>query len=94
MYKRELGSLYRQRAALLKLLRWSVVIDLAAPAVGAAITTCIFWGAWWLVLGFLALHSLLAWVLVSEDLRDIRREQRWQRWVDEHTTIRNDFPKD
>lgn len=71
-----------------------LLMDVFWPAAATAVTTWLFWGTWWLVVGFLLLHSLLAWVLVSEDLRDIRREQRWQRWVDEHTTIRNDFSKD
>lgn len=83
----------RKRTDFVNARRW-IIRDTAAPVIGAVITTYLFWGTWWLVLGFIALQALLAWVLVDEDRRELRREQRWQRWVDEHTTIRNDFPKD
>lgn len=64
--------------------KW-IIRDTTAPAIGAAITTYLFWGTWWLVLGFLALQALLAWVLVDEDRKELRREQRWQNWINENT---------
>lgn len=46
------------------------------------------WGNWLVITAFAVLNGVLVWICVSEDLRELRREQRWQKWINDNTRKR------
>ena len=69
--------------------------DVFWPLLAFLGTAWLFWGEWLLILGFAALDTLLAVACVTEDRRELRREQRWAAWLAEHAApTRTDTPKD
>ena len=47
------------------------------------------WGNWWAVAALSLVNFCVAWLCITEDLAEMRRDRRWQLWLEENTPSKN-----